>query len=111
MLRTVVSLPGCMCVEGFASSPRDSNEKHWLVISVDHSRKNSPLHFMLESASQVDARRKSVAIAVLRVEAVLGIVRFLGGIETCVHTPAGSYRLSSCFSRVVLLFRTFVDGP
>ena len=80
--RTVVSATGCLCVEGFTPSPRhgSSNEKQWLVITVDFTKAEMPVHFLLETSSQVDTRkRSSTSSSHHDIVAVIGIVRFLGG--------------------------------
>jgi hypothetical protein len=81
MHRSVLSLPGAICVEGFSPSPRHgAAEKQWLVITVDLRTSDMPVHFSTETSSQVEARRQaSPSTLTTDAVAVIGIVRFLGG--------------------------------
>ena len=92
--RSVVSTVGCLSVEGFSPSPRNGGgEKQWLTISTDFSKSELPVHFQLESSSQVEARKKAaMSTNTTDSVAVIGIVRFLGG-----TFPSSGCRLPALF--------------
>jgi hypothetical protein len=87
--RTLVTMPGCFCVQGFAASPRypTGSDTQWLVATLEEPHKRtSSVHFTIESSSQVDARRQAASKQrAVEIDAILGFVRFIGG--TCAPLP------------------------